>query len=170
MKLKNSTNDTVPTKKVQELRKLNDDLQAELDRDKKRYSDLHGKYEKLEEDHVLSKAQLTNDKENLQSDLSTLKTRIKELEASTSQLKKEKIDLTKKFNDAKTKASDLESQHIRSSTLEYEKNRLKATLEEKEQELDRLKDENEMNKDVCTQMRKEVNALWFLWPFYFSFE
>lgn len=158
LKAKNSV-DTVPTKKVLELRKQNDDLQTELDRDKKRYTDLTGKYEQLEEEHVLIKAQLTTDKENLQSNLSATKSKLNDIDSEVTKLRREKLDLSKKLTESQSKIKDLESLSVRNVTFEHEKNRLKGQLEDREQDFERLKDENEMNKDVCVQLKREVKFI-----------
>lgn len=139
-----------------ELRKQNDELQVELNQDKKRYSELTGRYEQLEEEHLLIKAQLTTDKENLQASLASTKTQLSDTDIDLSKTRKEKQDQGKKLLDAQSKIRDLESKYARSSTVEHERNRLKSTLEEREQEFEKLKNENEMNRDVCMQMKREV--------------
>lgn len=158
LKAKNSV-DTVPTKKVIELRKQNDELQVELDRDKKRYTDLTGKYEQLEEEHVLIKAQLTTDKEKLQTTLNSTRSQLHDIDSDLSKLRKEKLDLSKKLTEQQNKVKDFESINVRSVTVEHEKNRLKVQLEDREKDFERLKDENEMNKDVCMQMKREVYSV-----------
>lgn len=54
-----------PTKKVQELKDQAKELEASLSKETKKYTDLTAKYELLEEEHVLTKAQLTTEKEKL---------------------------------------------------------------------------------------------------------
>lgn len=156
LKQKNTAAEAAPSKKLLEQRKINDELQEELNRDKKRYSDLTGKYEQLEEEHVLIKAQLTADKEKAQSDLSSVKGKLTEVDSDYLKIKKEKADLTNKINELTGKVNELENKLTRSTTVEHEKNRLKATLQEREQDLDKIKNENEMNKDVCGQLKREV--------------
>lgn len=146
----------MPTKKVQELRLQLEELQLELESDKKRYSDLNGKYEQLEEEHILIKAQLTTDKENLQSSLDYNRNIMNDREAELRNLRKEKIDLSRKLVEATSKANALDGQSLRITTLQYEKNRIKMTLDERDQQISQLRDENDMNKDVCSQMKREV--------------
>lgn len=148
--------DAAPTKKVQELRKQLEELQLEMDSDKKRNSDLNAKYEKLEEEHILVKAQLTSEKENLQMSLNANRNILNDREAELRNVKKEKVDLSRKLTEATTKAKDADGQILRITTLEYEKNRIKMTLDERDQQIGQLRDENDMNKDVCSQMKREV--------------
>lgn len=148
--------DAAPTKKVQELRKQLEELQLEMDSDKKRNSDLNAKYEKLEEEHILVKAQLTSEKENLQMSLNANRNILNDREAELRNVKKEKVDLSRKLTEATTKAKDADGQSLRITTLEYEKNRIKMTLDERDQQIGQLRDENDMNKDVCSQMKREV--------------
>lgn len=161
LKAKTASADSVPTKKVLELRKQNDDLQLELDTDRKRYSELTGRYEQLEEEHVLIKAQLTTDKENLQATLTTTKSKLSDADNDLVKTKREKIDAGKKLTDAQSKIRELEEKYARSSAVEHERNRLKSTLAEREQEFERLRDENDMNKDVVMQMKREVSIIDF---------
>lgn len=158
LKSKSASNEVVPTKKVQELKKQNDDLQAELDRDKKRYSELNGKFEHLEEEHLFVKAQLTTQKENLQTELVTTKSKIMNFEADLSKVNKEKEDLNKKLTQIQLKVKDLEGKGAKSSTVEHDNNRLKSCLSEKELDYKNLKKECEMNKDVNNQQKKEVSS------------
>lgn len=144
---------------MQELRKQLEELQVELDRDKKRYSDLNGKYEQLEEEHILIKAQLTTEKENLQTSLIGNRNLLNDAEEKLRNLKKEKIDLSRKLSDAMAKAKELDGQSLRVTTLQYEKNRIKMSLDEREQQINQLRDENDMNKDVCGQLKREVTLL-----------
>ncbi len=160
LKSKSSDNgETVPTKKVQELKKQNAELQTELDRDKKRYAELNGKFEHLEEEHLFVKAQLTTQKENLQTELVTAKSKILNLEADLTKMTKEKEDANKKLTQAQQKE---DGKGAKSSAAEHENNRLKSCLSEKEQEFKHLKMETEMNKHVNDQMKKEVSFFFFL--------
>lgn len=159
LKAKSSNSDEIPTKKVQELKKQNDELQTELDRDRKRYSELNGKFEHLEEEHLFVKAQLTTQKENLQTELVTTKSKLINSEADLAKVTKEKDDLNKNLTQAQQKVRDFEGKGAKSSAVELENNRLKSCLSEKEQEFKNLKKETEMNKDVNEQMKKEVSSL-----------
>lgn len=159
LKSKSSISETVPTKKAQELKKQNDELQAELDRDRKRYIELNGKFEHLEEEHLFVKAQLTTQKENLQTEMLATKSKILNFEADLAAAAKEKVDLNKKLIQAQQKVRESDGNNgAKSSAVEHENNRLKSCLSEKEQEFRNLKKETEMNKDVNDQMKKEVRC------------
>lgn len=154
-----SAGDAVPTRKLKEMRRELDDLQAELDRDKKRNADLTGKYEQLEEEHLLIKAQLTTEKENLQASLNNNRNQLSDRDDELRILKKDKYDLNRKLSDTASRLKESEAQCLRMSTLEYEKKRLNLTLEERDQQIAQLKDENEMNSDQCDLMRREIDEL-----------
>ncbi|KAG4066400.1 hypothetical protein HA402_007036 [Bradysia odoriphaga] len=159
LKSKSDSGDTTPSKKVQELKKRNDELQEELDREKKHYTELNGKFEHLEEEHLFVKAQLTTQKENLQAELVTTKSKMMNFEADLTKITKEKEELNKKLTQSQKKAGDFEGKGVKSSALELENNRLKSNLADKEQEFRNLKLETEMNKDVNDQMKKELDDL-----------
>lgn len=151
----NSKTDAAHTKKLQELRKQLEDTQADLTRESKKYSELNARYETLQEEHVLSKAQLTAEKHNLQSDLGLAKQKLSEVDV----YKTEKLNLEKKLKEAQTRISELESKNINSKAKEYEKNMLRSTIAERDREIEKLKKENEMNGDLASQMRKENEEL-----------
>lgn len=151
-----SITETVTSKKVQELRKQTDELQAELDRDKKRYADFTAKYEQLEEEHVLIKAQLITEKENLQSEVAQQKLKLAQLESECLAAKKDKLDLNRKLTDVEYRIRENDRKISRMNGLELENTGLKSQMEGKMHEFNQLKKENEMNKDVCTQMKREV--------------
>ncbi|XP_037040029.1 centrosomal protein of 290 kDa isoform X1 [Bradysia coprophila] len=159
LKSKSDSGDTVPSKKVQELKKRNDELQVELDREKKHYTELNGKFEHLEEEHLFVKAELTTQKENLQAELVTTKSKMMNFEADLTKITKEKEELNKKLTQSQQKVGDFEGKGVKSSALELENNRLKSNLADKEQEFRNLKLETEMNKDVNDQMKKELDDL-----------
>lgn len=141
---------------MQELRKQTDDLQIELDRDKKRYSDFTAKYEQLEEEHVLIKAQLITEKENLQTELTQLKSKLTQLESECLASKKDKLDLNRKLNDAEGRVRENDRKISKMNAFELENTGLKSALDEKNHKFNKLTMENDMNKDVCNQMKREV--------------
>lgn len=148
--------ETVTSKKVQELRKQTDELQAELDRDKKRYSDFTAKYEQLEEEHVLIKAQLITEKENLQSEVAQQKSKLAQLESECLAAKKDKQDLNRKLTDAEYRIRENDRKTSKMNGLELENTGLKSSMDGKIHQFNQLKMENDMNKDVCNQMKREV--------------
>lgn len=157
LKSKTAGGETAPTKKAQEMKKQNDELQAELDRERKRYAELNGKFEHLEEEHLFVKAELTTQKENLQTELITTKSTIMNFEADLEKIKKEKEELSRALTQSQQKVSEFNGKGAKASAVELENNRLKSTLSDKEQEFRNLRKETEMNKDVNDQMKKEVS-------------
>ncbi|XP_037957255.1 myosin-2 heavy chain isoform X4 [Teleopsis dalmanni] len=143
------------SKLVQELRKQIDDLQTSLDTETKHSRELNGHWEKLSEETILMRAQLTTEKRNLESELNSLKLKLGELDT----LRSERSDLTKRLSDTQNKIHDLEAKNLKSGASEYEKTMLKNKLAEKDHEYDRLRRENEMNIDLVFQLRKDNDDL-----------
>lgn len=152
-----ASNDSTPNKKIDELRKQTTDLETKLDREMKQCAELTAKYEHLEEEHILTKAQLTTDKEGLQANLATLKKKVTNLENENGRFKKDNIDLSRKIVDMQNKCKDLESRQIRTSNMEHENMRLTSTVQQRDQEYNKLLNENDMNKEVGVQLRREVS-------------
>lgn len=158
MKQKSALNNEFPSAKLQELQEKNKELEENIAKEIKKNLSLTSQYEVLEEEHVLFKAQLTTEKEKLEAELKTLKTKVKDFEDYEVVNKKEKLDLAKKINDLQRKLTEAEhnSSQKSSSTFELERSRLKSKLEEKESEFNRLQKQNEMNVDQLSSIRKEV--------------
>lgn len=148
--------DSLPSKKMDELRKQNTDLQAQIDSEVKKTSDVTSKYEQLEEQHVFIKAQLSSDKETLETTNNTLKAKIVTLEANLERFKRDNIDLSRKIVDIQNKCKDFESKSSQNVVVEHERQRLLASLQEKSHQYELLVSENEMNKDLSEQLKKEV--------------
>lgn len=159
LKLKIAANESIPTKKVQELKKQNEDLQNDINRENKKYTDLTGKYEQLEEEHVLTKAQLTTDKENVQTEMTGIKSKFTKLETEHIKLKKDHTDISKRYTESLNRIKDLDSKTTKITSIENERNRLKSSIEEKDYDLEKLRKENYMNMDLATQLRKENEDL-----------
>lgn len=155
-------NNEFPSKKLQELQDRNRELEESLDKEQKKASSLTGRYELLEEEHVLFKAQLTTDKEKLETEIKNLKVKVKEFDDIEVIHRREKADLMKKITDVQKKLTEAEfnSSKATSSTFELERSRLRAKLEEKESEFNKLSKQNEMNVDQLSSMRKEVSFFW----------
>lgn len=134
----------------------NTELQTSLDGEMKKSADLTGKYEHLEEEHILTKAQLTTDKEGLQANLTALKSKLSSIEAENTRFRKDNIDLSRKIVEMQNKQKELETKQNRNSSLEHEKNRLVGTIQQKDQDYNKLYKENDMNKEVGVQLRREV--------------
>lgn len=150
--------DVQPSKKLDELRKQNTDLQAQYDEEVKKLKQVTSKFEQLEENHVFVQAQLTSDKESLQMSNNTQKLKISQLETEVARFKRDNIDLSRKTVDVQNKCKDLESKNSQISVIEHERKRLLASLQEKNHQYELLVSENEMNKDQSEQWKKEVRS------------
>jgi chromosome segregation ATPase len=161
LKQKSALNNEFPSKKLQELQDQNKELEDSIAKEIKKNSTLTGQYEILEEEHVLFKAQLTTEKEKLESEIKSLKTKVKDFEDFEVVNKKEKSDLAKKITDLQRKLTEAEhnSSQKSSSSFDLEKSRLKSKLEEKESEFNKLQKQNEMNVDQLSSIRKDVSGL-----------
>lgn len=156
-RLKASKTET-PNKKIDVLKKHNQDLQSQLEIEAKRLLDVTAKFEHLEETYVLTRAQLTTENENLQNNFNAVKTKLSAFEVENAQLRKDNIDLSRKIVDTQNKMKELEMKHAHSGAVELERTRLLAALKRKEQEYEFLTKENEMNKDLGIQLKREVEV------------
>ncbi|CAO1349833.1 unnamed protein product [Diamesa tonsa] len=161
LKTKSNLNNELPSKKLQELQEQNKELDESLNKELKKYATLTGQYELLEEEHVLIKAQLTTEKEKIESDLKSTKTKLKEFEDLEVVYKREKADLAKKITDLQRKLAEAELQGSKVSTnsFELDRSRLKSKLEEKESDYNKLVKQNDMNVDQLSQIRKENDEM-----------
>ncbi|XP_031627694.1 myosin heavy chain, non-muscle isoform X3 [Contarinia nasturtii] len=154
-----SQKDILPGKKMDELRKQNTDLQAQIDSEVKKTTDITSKYEQLQEQHVFIKAQLSSDKEALETSNNALKAKISTLETNVERFKRDNIDLSRKIVDVQNKCKDLESKSSQNVVVEHERKRLLSSLQEKSHQYELLVSENEMNKDLSVQLKKENDEL-----------
>lgn len=152
-----SQKDSEPHAVVEELRKQNTQLQAQIISDEKKIMDVTTKYEQLEERHVLVRAQLTTQNEQLEAKAATMKTKMSTMETELARFKRDNIDLSRKVVEMQTRCKDLESKSSQNAVIVHEKNRLLASLQEKSHQYELLISENEMNKDLSEQLKKEVN-------------
>lgn len=150
--------DSMPNKNIDELRKQKDNLQAQIDTEVKKTTEVTKKFEQLEEQHVFVKAQLTSDKEALETSNNGLKSKITTLETSLERFKRDNIDLSRKIVDVQNKCKDLERKGSENMVIEHERKRLLASLQEKSHQHELLVSENEMNKDLSEQLKKEVKC------------
>ncbi|XP_069678529.1 golgin subfamily A member 4 isoform X2 [Periplaneta americana] len=141
-------------------------LEEALAGERQEYEDLTTKYEILEEEHVVTKAQLVMDREKIEAQLLSTK---RELVAAGNELRalrdtfsgkqdswiKEKLDLQEKLKELEEKVS--RSNGGDSWTLE--KTRLKSILEDKTIEMDQMKKEAHMLSDQMEHIRKENDEL-----------
>ncbi|KAH8305458.1 hypothetical protein KR018_006130 [Drosophila ironensis] len=157
LKAKASKSDS---KQVQDLKKQVEDVQASLTAEQKRYEDLNNHWEKLSEETILMRAQLTTEKQSLQAELTANRQKISEMDT----IRVERTDMARKLNEAQKKIADLQAKALKASNGsasggEYERTVLKNKLAEKEHEYERLRRENEMNIDLVFQLRKDNDDL-----------
>ncbi|KAI9578574.1 hypothetical protein GQX74_009148 [Glossina fuscipes] len=152
LKSKGSKTDS---KQILDLKKQIEGLQESLASESKRCAELNSQWEKLSEETILSKAQLTTEKANLQSELNVAKQKISDL----NDVRANRNELTKKLNEAQKKIQELEQKCLKFGASDYEKTMLQNKLAERNQEYDRLRRENEMNIDLVFQLRKDNDEL-----------
>jgi chromosome segregation ATPase len=132
-------------------------LEETILQDKKDYTDLNAKFELLEEEHVMFKAKLSIEKEQLQTEIQSLRYKIRDYELAEIKLKKENLDVKKKVDELERRQLDLSSKSAKASALEYEKKMLSNSLEQKQREYETLKEENDMNSNQVSVLKKEVS-------------
>ncbi|XP_041631640.1 uncharacterized protein [Drosophila kikkawai] len=155
LKAKASKSDS---KQVQDLKKQVEEVQSSLSSEQKRYEDLNNLWEKLSEETILMRAQLTTEKQSLQAELNANRQKISEMDT----IRIERTDMARKLNEAQKKIADLQAKALKTSNGnggEYERTVLKNKLSEKEHEYERLRRENEMNIDLVFQLRKDNDDL-----------
>lgn len=152
------------SKKLDELRKQNTDLQAQIDGETKKTTEAMTKYEQLNEQHVYIKAQLASEKEALEQSNNALKAKIVTAETVLERFKRDNIDLSRKIVDMQKNCKELESKSSQNMVIEHERKRLLASLQEKSHQYELLVSENEMNKDLNEQLKKEVITFMRLLP------
>lgn len=124
----------------------------------RRTNESNSKYELLEEEHVLFKAQLTTENEKLQAEIKSLKAQITKLTQNESSALAEVQEFKQKIQDLQRKLTEAELKGSNStSTFDLEKSRLKSKLEETESEFKKLQRQNEMNLDQISSLRKDVS-------------
>jgi chromosome segregation ATPase len=142
---------------LHEIQEKNKELEIEVQNERKRNSEFSSKYELLEEEHVLFKAQLSTENEKLEAEIKSLKAQITKLKMNEDETQSEKQSLKTKISDLQRKLTEAEIQGNKtSSTIDLEKSRLKSKLDEKEQEYSKLVKQNEMNLDQLSSLRKDV--------------
>ncbi|KAH8263745.1 hypothetical protein KR044_013373 [Drosophila immigrans] len=156
LKSKSSKSDS---KQLQELKKQLDETQSTLSGEHKRYEDLNNLWEKLSEETILMRAQLTTEKQSLQIDLNAAMHKLSDMDT----IRIERTDMARKLSEAQKKIHELELKTLKAgnngSSGEHERSMLKNKLAEKEHEHERLRRENEMNIDLVFQLRKDNEEL-----------
>ncbi|XP_034129893.1 myosin-1 isoform X4 [Drosophila guanche] len=153
LKTKASKSDS---KQVQDLKKQVEDIQTSLSVEQKRNEDLNTHWEKLSEETILMRAQLTTEKQNLQAELNASKQKLSEMDT----IRIERTDMARKLNEAQKKIAELQAKTLKTGNNgDHERTMLKNKLAEKEHEYERLRRENEMNIDLVFQLRKDNDDL-----------
>ncbi|XP_064548860.1 myosin-9 isoform X4 [Drosophila montana] len=153
LKAKASKSDS---KQVQELKKQLEEAQATLSGEQKRYEELNTHWEKLSEETILMRAQLTTEKQTLQAELNASKYKLADMDT----IRIERTDMARKLNEAQKKIKELELKTLKTGgSSDHERSMLKNKLAEKEHEYERLRRENEMNIDLVFQLRKDNDDL-----------
>ncbi|XP_071442027.1 trichohyalin isoform X2 [Hetaerina americana] len=142
-------------------------LEQQLAHEKQEYDDLTTKYEMLEEDYVVTKAQLVSEKEAAESQLLVAKHEMDNLDEELETLRdsynskqdmwiKEKIDLQECLKEAEEKASRAATSN---DSWTMERSRLRDSLEEKTKETEKLRREAEVISDQINHLRRENEEL-----------
>ncbi|CAB3375084.1 Hypothetical predicted protein [Cloeon dipterum] len=155
------------SKKISELQdefgKKIKELEKDLAEERHEYEDLTVRYEQLETEHVVTKAQLTMDREKAEGsvdmahrELTTLERELQTLRdtynAKQDEWIKEKLDM-------QALVRDLEDKVQRSGSESLDMKRLKAQLDEKTTDFDKTKHELDVMTDQNSNLRKEADDL-----------
>ncbi|XP_065335876.1 uncharacterized protein LOC135936824 isoform X2 [Cloeon dipterum] len=155
------------SKKISELQdefgKKIKELEKDLAEERHEYEDLTVRYEQLETEHVVTKAQLTMDREKAEGsvdmahrELTTLERELQTLRetynAKQDEWIKEKLDM-------QALVRDLEDKVQRSGGESLDNKRLKAQLDEKTTDFDKTKHELDVMTDQNSNLRKEADDL-----------
>ncbi|XP_063703120.1 titin homolog isoform X2 [Culicoides brevitarsis] len=149
----------VPSKKMQELKDHVKELEEKLGAEQKRYETLQKKIEGLEEEHIIEKSHLITDKENLEFDLRNIRMKINELQANETLLKRENDDLNRRIHEQQKTMNTRSGREAQLSAMDAEKTRYKNLMEQAQHELETKNRENEMNREMLSQVRREADEL-----------
>uniref|UniRef100_A0A1B6CHD3 Uncharacterized protein n=1 Tax=Clastoptera arizonana TaxID=38151 RepID=A0A1B6CHD3_9HEMI len=139
-------------------------LEQALSSEKREYVELTTKYEQLEEEHVVTKAKLVMDRENIQAQAIASQKELVNVEAELHTLqetynkKQETWDTDKKNLQDKIKEhlKEIKKQNAVSETWQLEKARLNAINDEKNSKLEQLKKDNQSQLEQIDHMHKEI--------------
>ena len=139
------------------------ELELELEKEHQEYEDLTAKYDLLEEDYVVIKAKLVMEKQDIEREFVTLKKEHETVEGELRTLRetfnvrqdtwiKEKLDMQERVK-------ELEEKELRYAGDGWilERTRLKDIIEEKNQQLERLKRDEEAHRDHIDTLRRDVS-------------
>ncbi|XP_058122187.1 myosin-2 heavy chain [Anopheles ziemanni] len=154
-----SADESESSKILQDLKKQNEDLTAEIHQQSRKFEELLQKHESIEEEHLVLRAQLASEREKTQ-ELDTLKNKLIQAEAIETRLVKENTNISRRLVEAQKKLSAAETgNENRYAAVELEKNRMKTALEDKLHEYEKLVKENEMNLYQVNQLKKDNEDL-----------
>lgn len=158
IELNDKINIEMGSKRFQEIQDEKHDLENSLAKESKKFVQLKGQYELLEEEHVLIKAQLTTEKEKLENEIKSLKSKIKLFETQETSGRAEKDELHDKIVILQRKLTEKEHlslSKISTASYEIEKTRLKVKLEEMKSDYEKMSKQHEMVIDQLSNARKE---------------
>ncbi|KAG7162848.1 SOGA3-like [Homarus americanus] len=168
--LKNNAKADAELKKVKEelesLHKEYKDLEKVKGQESKKRQELQTKYDLLEEDFVVQKAQFTMNNEGIQQDYNSLKKEHSTIETELRTLRdtynlrqdtwiKEKLDMQDQLRELENRLNKASSDPASYS----EKKRLKDIIEDKNQQIDQLKRDEDSLKDQVSYYRRESEDL-----------
>ncbi|XP_049880288.1 uncharacterized protein LOC126376724 isoform X7 [Pectinophora gossypiella] len=134
-------------------------LEHSLAVEKAEYDELTGKYEMLEEEHVVTKARLTVEKEQAQGELNhvqkQLNTTLEELKALQGNYDTQSSAWTKEKSELQTEISSLQ-ERLCGGGWEVEKARLTAKLDQRERELRDAEDQRDVIEHHHEQAKKDL--------------
>uniref|UniRef100_T1JA69 Leucine zipper homeobox-associated domain-containing protein n=1 Tax=Strigamia maritima TaxID=126957 RepID=T1JA69_STRMM len=148
-----------------ELEKKLKSLEADLAHEKQEYEDLTSKYEMLEEEHVITKAKLVIEKEDVEKNLSEAQKDREQLEGELRALRetfnlrqdiwiKEKLDLQEKIKELNNKKVKYEGVNV-----DAELEKLNRLVEEKSQTIDQQKKEGDQMRDDVEKLKRQCQDL-----------
>lgn len=135
------------------------ELTTEIHQQSRKFEELLQKHETMEEEHLVTQAQLAAEREKLQ-ELDKLKNKLLQAEAIETRLVKENTNMSRRLVEVQKKLTAAETNNdSRYASIELEKNRMKTALEDKQHDYEKLAKENEMNAYQVNQLKKDVIPL-----------
>uniref|UniRef100_A0A182K3T5 SOGA coiled-coil domain-containing protein n=1 Tax=Anopheles christyi TaxID=43041 RepID=A0A182K3T5_9DIPT len=151
--------DSESSKLLQDLKKQNEELTAEIHQQSRKFEELLQKHETMEEEHLVTQAQLASEREKMQ-ELDKLKNKLLQAEAIESRLVKENTNMSRRLVEVQKKLTAAETNNDnRYAGIELEKNRMKTALEDKQHDYEKLTKECEMNAYQVNQLKKDNEDL-----------
>nr|XP_040235446.2 myosin heavy chain, non-muscle [Anopheles coluzzii]XP_040235447.2 myosin heavy chain, non-muscle [Anopheles coluzzii] len=151
--------DSESSKILQDLKKQNEELTTEIHQQSRKFEELLQKHETMEEEHLVTQAQLAAEREKLQ-ELDKLKNKLLQAEAIETRLVKENTNMSRRLVEVQKKLTAAETNNdSRYASIELEKNRMKTALEDKQHDYEKLAKENEMNAYQVNQLKKDNEDL-----------